>query len=248
MIFGKKGSGKTTYMAKLAYKYTKKGRPVFANVDIPCTYRFDDKDIGYFSFPENSVILIDEVGMIWDNRNFKNFDSSVRDYFKLQRHYKHTVYLFSQSFDIDKKLRDLTDQMYTIQNFFNCLTVLRRVNKKIVVVPASANNGESKISDEYEFESLFFFWCGSIQFLWLPAWSGLFNSYECRQLPAKDFVKVGGQIAKHNFLYRVRDFSHRFIQYLHGDTQTSTFSFVSNTWRVVSSKLLRLRKRDGRRL
>ena len=51
-----------------------------------------------------SVIFIDEVGMIWDNRDFASFAHCVRDWFKLQRHYKCKVYLFSQSFDIDKKL------------------------------------------------------------------------------------------------------------------------------------------------
>ena len=30
MVFGKKGSGKTTLIAKLTYKYLKKGRPVYS--------------------------------------------------------------------------------------------------------------------------------------------------------------------------------------------------------------------------
>lgn len=47
--------------------------------------------------------------MIWDNRGFKNFPTEVRDYFKLQRHYKHVVILASQTFDVDKKIRDLAD-------------------------------------------------------------------------------------------------------------------------------------------
>ena len=136
MVFGKKGSGKSTLMCKLALKYAKRGRPVYCNTPIPGTYYFDVDKIGFEGFPEDSVILIDEVGMIWDNRNFKTFKPEVRDYFKLQRHYKHTVYLFSQTFDVDKKLRDLTDNMYLIRNFFNCFTIARRITKTITIVHA----------------------------------------------------------------------------------------------------------------
>lgn len=202
MIFGKKGSGKTTYMVKLAYKYSRQGRPVFSNVDIPNTYHFDDSDIGQYGFPENSVIMVDEVGMIWDNRDFKNFQNYVRDYFKLQRHYKHTVYLFSQSFDIDKKLRDLTDQMYLITNFMNCMSILRRINKKVGIVETS--NGESKLIDQYVFDSLLFFWCGSIQFTWLPNWIGMYDSFERPQLPFKDYHLQEGKIERNTIIRRCR--------------------------------------------
>lgn len=104
MVFGKKGSGKSTLMVKLAIKYRKKGFNVYCNTLIPGTYYIDTEDIGLVDIPPNSVLMIDEVGMIWDNRDFKNFKNYIRDYFKLQRHYRHVVYLFSQSFDIDKKL------------------------------------------------------------------------------------------------------------------------------------------------
>ncbi len=38
MVFGKKGSGKTTLMCKMALKYRKKGWHVYSNVHIPGTY------------------------------------------------------------------------------------------------------------------------------------------------------------------------------------------------------------------
>ena len=41
MVFGKKGSGKTTLIAKLTYKYLKKGRPVYSTVPIPGAYLFN---------------------------------------------------------------------------------------------------------------------------------------------------------------------------------------------------------------
>lgn len=108
MVFGKKGSGKSTLMVRLAYKYLAKGWSVFCTEKLDGCYWIDYKDIGYKNIPPNSLLLIDEVGMLYDNRNFKEFKPAVRDWFKLQRHYKVRVYMFSQSFDVDKKLRDLT--------------------------------------------------------------------------------------------------------------------------------------------
>lgn len=191
MCFGKKGSGKSTLMCKLALKYTKKGFTVFCNSYIPGTYYFDAGDVGFYEFPENSVLLIDEVGMIWDSRDFKTFKKEVRDYFKLQRHYKHVVFLFSQSFDVDKKLRDLTDNMYMIVNVFNVFSIARRVNKVITVSHGDRNGtGESKIIDDYHIESVFFWFLGSVKLTYIPKYVKYFNSYDAPSLPHKEFKYI----------------------------------------------------------
>ena len=95
-VFGKKGAGKTTMLTKLAYKYNKKGVKVYCNTEIPGTCLIDAKDVGFYKFEENSVVMIDEVSLIWDNRNFKNFRPEVAKFFRLQRHHKLTVWLFIQ--------------------------------------------------------------------------------------------------------------------------------------------------------
>lgn len=191
MVFGKKGSGKSTLMCKLAIKYTKKGFTVYCNSYIPGTYYFDAADVGFVHFPENSVLLIDEVGMIWDNRDFKTFKKEVRDYFKLQRHYKHIVFLFSQSFDVDKKLRDLTDNMYLITNILNCVSVARRITKTITITHGDKNNtGESKLIDDMRFDPLIFFFIGSVKLTYIPRYVKYFNSFDAPQLPLKDFEYI----------------------------------------------------------
>lgn len=107
------------------------------------------------SFPPNALILVDEVGLVWDNRNFKSFPEYVKVYFKYQRQYRHVVYLFSQSFDVDKKIRDMTDHLYIVQNFCNFLSIARRVTKHLTVVHADRSaQGESKIVDNYNIDSL----------------------------------------------------------------------------------------------
>ena len=45
-------------------------------------------DLAEFAPEENSAIFLDEAGILFDNRNFKNFNAGLRDFFKLQRKYK----------------------------------------------------------------------------------------------------------------------------------------------------------------
>lgn len=187
MVFGKKGSGKTTFITKMARKYIKKGIKVYSTVPVPGAYLFDVSKIGFADFDEDSVIFIDEVGMIWDNRNFKNFKTEVRDYFKLQRHYRHTVYLFSQTFDVDIKLRNLTDSMYLVKCYFNILSVARRVNRSITIVHPSGE-GESRIADDLDFAPLLAFWTFPIRVTWIPAWVRYFDSYDAPPLGEQSVV------------------------------------------------------------
>lgn len=184
MVFGKKGSGKTTFLAKTAYQYLKKGYPVYSTERVPGVIQFDVSNIGYMTFPENSVILIDEVGMIWDNRNFKSFRPEVRDYFKYQRHEKHIVYLFSQTFDVDIKLRNLTDAMYLCTCHFGWLSIARKIKRSIVLVQPQGDS-ESRIADNLEFEPLLFslFGARTCVFTFIPHWTRLFDSHEKLGLP-----------------------------------------------------------------
>lgn len=184
MVFGKKGSGKTTFLAKKSYQYLKKGRPVYTTEYIPGTIHFDVDKIGYMTFPENAVLMIDEVGMIWDNRNFKTFKPEVRDYFKYQRHEKHTVFLFSQTFDVDVKLRNLTDAMYLCTCHFGWLSIARKIKRSIVLVQPMGDS-ESRIADNLEFEPWLWslFGAGTIIFTFIPRWTCLFNSHEKLGLP-----------------------------------------------------------------
>lgn len=179
MVFGKKGSGKTTLMVKLSIRYRKKGWKVFCDREIPGCYRFDTADFGKIQFPPNSLILVDEVGLVWDNRNFKSFPEHVKRYFKYQRQYRNVVYLFSQSFDVDKKIRDLTDHLYIVTNVFNCFSVARRVTKKVTIVHADRSaQGESRIADDYELDPILFAPFGTVRLTYIPKYVRYFKSYD----------------------------------------------------------------------
>lgn len=203
MIMGKKGSGKTTLLLKLAVKYIRKGRLVYSTTFVPGALQFDPKDIGKIHFEPNSVIFIDEVGMIFDNRDFKNFRNDTRDWFKLQRHYGCTVYLFSQSFDIDVKLRKLTDQMYLVRSFFNCISIARRIDNAITMIHPDGNS-EARITDDLDFSPWFTWPFGGILVTWIPSWVNYFDSFEAPQLKIVDFKKYDVRSDLYESLYSSR--------------------------------------------
>ena len=153
MVFGKKGSGKSSYLIRKAIEYQKKGYVVYTNMSDCCLdgVRIIDPDnLGDFIPVADSCLLLDEVGMLYDNRNYRNFRPAVRDFFKLQRHYKVVCFLASQSFDVDKKLRDLTDEMYLITNIATAFSLVRPIRKTVTLTEATAE-GESRIAENLKF-------------------------------------------------------------------------------------------------
>ena len=180
MVFGKKGCGKTTTMAKLASRAIRKGVPVFSSCPIAGTRAIDPKTFTLHSLPEGSLVLIDEAGMCYDNRKFKTFPDHARDWFKLQRHYKCTVYLFSQDFDIDLKLRNLTDEMYLTRKVFRVFSVSRKIRRSIVLNNSTAE-APSNIADNLEFVPIFV--PGAVRVTFIPHWVKWFNSFDAPALP-----------------------------------------------------------------
>lgn len=181
MVFGKKGSGKTTFLTKIAQKNIRKGRIVYSTVPIPGTRLFNARDIGHVSFEPESILLIDEVSLIWDNRSYKSFDMDVAKAFRLQRHDRLTIYAFSQTFDIDKKLRDLCDSMYLLRCRMRVWSVARKINKRVTISSNKGENGEDKASslvEDYKFASLLE--SGGILVTFIPRWVMFFDTRELR--------------------------------------------------------------------
>ncbi len=214
MIFGKKGCGKSTTLCKLALQHIKKGWTVYSTEPIPGTYLISPSDIGFVQLHPHSVLLVDEVGMVWDNRNFKNFRPEVRDFFKLQRHYKIKCYLFSQTFDIDKKLRDLTDEMYLLTNKFRVFSYGKRILKKIVLNDSTADS-PSSIAENLAFDSLFWFWAGSRTLTYIPKWQRYFDSFVTPELPCKELpLNLPCSLQERRFVCPVILKNSRFMYYV----------------------------------
>ena len=190
-VFGKKGSGKSTLLTKYALDYLRRGWTVYSTEKCPGTYQIKAKDIGYSMFPPKSVIIVDEVGMIWDNRGFKTFPPEVRDYFKLQRHYQHVVILASQTFDVDKKIRDLADEMYLVEKKFRVFSYAKKILRRTVLLESkNSKDGDSRIAEDLVYDSLLLFWAGSRKLTYIPKYTQYFDSFKVPELPEREFEKV----------------------------------------------------------
>lgn len=181
LVFGKKGSGKSSYLIKLAYRYLKRGWVVYTNMDdcvIPGVRIININHIGDYVPEAHSLLLLDEVGMVWDNRDFKKFRTEVRDFFKLQRHYKVLCYLASQTFDVDKKIRDLTDGMMLCTNFMTAWSLGRTISRRFVLTTPQGDS-ESRISEQLVFEP---FWRWHLTYI--PRYAKGYDSFQTPEKPA----------------------------------------------------------------
>lgn len=181
-IFGKKGAGKSTLMIKWMIKDIKHGWHVYTDmpdVNISGVHFFKTDDLAKFVPPPGTAIYLDEVGLSMDSRNFKTFPAGMRDFFALQRKYKCKVVVNSQSYDVDKKVRDRVDSMFLQSNIGNLIGVTRPIVRKVTLTEASSQ-GESRIADQLKFSSIF-----SFRFTWLPRYHKYFNSFNA---PARELI------------------------------------------------------------
>ena len=180
LIFGAKGGGKTTMLVKQALAYIKLGWAVYTNIEdinIPGVRVINADDIGDFVPEEDSLLILDEVGMLYDNRDFKNFRPQVRDFFKLQRHYRVVCFMASQTFDVDKKLRDLCDGMWLCTCFMDVFSLCRPIVKKVVLTEATGD-GESRVSENLHFVP---FWNWKLTYI--PKYAQYFDSHAVPEKP-----------------------------------------------------------------
>lgn len=181
-IFGKKGAGKSCWMVALMLRYLRKGYIVYTDmqdVNINGVRIVKVDSFSTFRPEPHSVLFLDEVGITMDNRNFKSFPSGLRDFFKYVRKMKCIVYMNSQAYDVDKKVRDTTDSMALVTSLLGCISIYRPIVRSITLVDATAQS-DSRIADNLRFSSIF-----SYRFLWMPRYFKYFNSLE---MPPRDIV------------------------------------------------------------
>lgn len=192
-IFGRKGCGKSTHIAKQALRYQRKGYKVYVSskdCKVPGVYLFDAyTDVGKYHFDRNSVVLIDEAGIIWPDRNHKTFPDYVMEWFKLQRHYQLILYIYSQEFDVDKKIRCLCDSMFQLRMVARIFSVGRRIKKKQVIVKASPE-APSRIDMDLVPDRFYMAPFGGRIMTFIPKYVKYNDTYAAPELPYKEYVRV----------------------------------------------------------
>lgn len=140
LYFGVPGCGKTTVLSAIAQKELRKIRKgkskykhVLTNFECAGCERVEFFDIGKYDI-EECLIVLDEVTVDADNRDFKHFPKSAVGGYVYHRHYDLDIVMATQQYDaVDKKIRNLTQNLYTVSKgylfpFIKCKKVFRIVD------------------------------------------------------------------------------------------------------------------------
>lgn len=116
-VTGMPGGGKTFFLTCRAYEAMKKGRPVFSNFPIKGAYKITVKDMIEYSFPPNSLIIIDEAGRDFSAHDWKTLPQEVFDLFTLHRHLQMDMIIAMNAFGyVDIALRRVVELTYWATN------------------------------------------------------------------------------------------------------------------------------------
>lgn len=184
IYFGVPGSGKSTFAASLVRKCNLHKIPVFSNFPIVGAYEYKCEELGKTQF-DNCKIIIDEAGIEFNNRDFKSFSKENLQFFKLHRHYKTSIDVFSQTYnDMDKKIRTLAQKLYVVKRsiipyFIVCIPI----KKKITIDELTHD-----ICDGYYFDHPLLQIFTSKR-IFMPKYWKYFNSYDAPKLPKKPHLK-----------------------------------------------------------
>lgn len=117
LVMGVPGSGKTFYCTYRAYKAIKRGQMVFSNYPIVGAYKITFDDLINYTFPPNSLVIIDEAGRWFNSRKWGELPDQVFDLFTLHRHLKLDLLVAVQNFArIDKALREVVEIVWWADN------------------------------------------------------------------------------------------------------------------------------------
>lgn len=143
-VFGLTGSGKSTFLAwcaaraisgkRLRVGFTPAGGVylgdmrkydhVFSTSPILGCHKLNFADLGVCDF-QNSLMLIDEIMMLCDSRDWHNFPENIKYFMSHHRHYNNDIIWCSQSYrDTDIRIRSLSQQFLYIKavGAYTCVT------------------------------------------------------------------------------------------------------------------------------
>ena len=178
-FFGVPGCGKSTTLVHEFKKYGKRYDHVYTiNLSIKGCTRIT-KDILENYQINNSLILWDEITMDADNREFKSFSKDLRDFFILHRHLHCDIIYATQNYEnVDKKIRDLTDELWymskSVVPLLSNITTTKRIYRNINI-----NEHTSELTLGYRFcnfiESLF---VSNFKIILRPLYYKYFDSWD----------------------------------------------------------------------
>lgn len=194
LIYGKPGTGKTVDIVYNCLKDLREGWTPYVNIhlNIPGVRYFDTKDFGKFKFEPHSRVYIDEVGIIWNSRDYKSFDKNKREFCKLYRHNQISLIMYSQSNDVDVTLRRICSSEFIMSKFLYW-TVKRKLRKNLKILPPEeCHNADEQLINYLEKESLLT--PGAVKIYFQPTYYGYADTYEMPPYPDYPYEMQHGEI------------------------------------------------------
>lgn len=203
--FAKPGVGKSTLAARMAFWQHFKRRfgtqdyeRVVANFPLKHTFLYRKEDIGVFDLTDGiykdengkqtdkkTLCILDEAGCEFNNRRFKEMTILQQEHFRKHRKYNEDWVIFSQSVDIDKVLRDLCPEMRYLKK---CMFLPYTIKALRIVKFVDVDQEKHDIVDGFEFDP-WFIRIFTTKRYYLPLYWDLFDSWDCPDLPHKDFKR-----------------------------------------------------------
>lgn len=164
-VFGKPRSGKSTFLAKYVSqalrarqvaqlpfigRFLRRSKwyydVIFSTSPMRGTVLIKPYDVGAFEPPlgMRSLYVIHEAGVSFNNRNFKSIPDHCTDFFAMHGHYNCDIIYDSQTVDIDKKLRNRTQNFYVVSK----CPIMRNRSKVVKVKYWIGVNKEAQKLDE----------------------------------------------------------------------------------------------------
>lgn len=184
--FGVPGCGKSTMLTKFAQKELRRIRAgkspydhVLTNFYCAGCEKIDFSDLGKYKM-FNCLILLDELTLDSDSRDYKSFSLSTKKFFTLHRHLHCDIIYFVQDFSrVDKTIRNVTYDLWYVQRsvvpFFKNFCKARRIFRNVVI-----NEFTGELIMGYRFSKfLERIFTKTVRITWLPKWFKYFDSYDC---------------------------------------------------------------------
>lgn len=168
-VFGLPGSGKSLFLGMIAQRAVhgkninfhglslgslKKYKYVYTNFSCDGCYKLDYDKLGVLNYSD-CLILVDEIMLLSDSRDYKKFTDNLKFFYSEHRKSKCDFIYASQSYDdVDKKIRNRTEQYYYVEHFFLDFSRVRRIDFFFDII-------NFKIVDGFSFAPIatdFFFW------------------------------------------------------------------------------------------
>lgn len=157
-IFGLPGSGKSLFLGLIAQRAVK-GKPinfktlslgtlrsykyVYTNFHCSGCYKLDYDKLGVVNYSD-CLILIDEIMLLSDSRDYRKFTDNLKFFYSEHRKSNCDLIYASQSYDdVDKKIRNRTQRLYYIDLWLLEFSRVRQIDYYFDVSHGKINEGYS---------------------------------------------------------------------------------------------------------